>query len=1126
VRKLIVIGLWAVVAFGQSAIRNPHSAILAAMKAELARARTSLAKQDPAPYFFGYTVTDVDAAQISASNGALESVNRNRARWLDVSVRVGSYDLDNTHQVPGESGLPPFLLPRRGPYDDGDAVLRRALWRATDRAYKDAARQYLRVMTAKDVRVAAEDTSHDFARTGTQEGEEPPATLGADLERRMARWKDSLRTWSEAFRREAHILNSHVTLTARAETNYEVTSDGVTVATSTVLYRLGLLAEAKADDGMDLNRFESFEWRSDGREPESAQVLEKIARMSADLKALRQAPVLEPYSGPAILSGRAAAVFFHEALGHRLEGQRQRERNEGQTFSRKVGERILPSFLSVHDDPTLGDFKSVPLMGHYSYDDEGIAAERVTAVEGGVLRNFLLSRTPVRGFTRSNGHGRGEPGQTPVARQGSLIVSSSRTVPREELRRQLILQVRRLGKPYGLLFGDVEGGYTQTHRFQAQVFQVFPLMVWRIFPDGRPDELVRGAELVGTPLVTLGKIEAAGDDPQVFNGYCGAESGYIPVSAVAPSLLISEMEVQKKARSGDRPPILPPPNPQSAIRNPQSDPVMDAMSDELARTSKELRLGDLERPYYVELRLADLHRVEIGATLGAVTESSDSIYRPATVGVRIGDPSLDNSNFVPSAEPGAGNGAAEMFTVAADSLYAPLRQDLWLGTDQAYKRALSALAAKRALLKTSDREDALPDFAAAAPQQEMTPRREPPGAAGCEEMAKRLSGRFAGRPGLLDSTVRFSFTAANEYFANTAGTRLRRPEAAWTWRASATATADGIRLRAGFSDSGTQLGANPCSPETERALEPRVDSAVRDLLAATAAPRGEEYIGPVLVEAPAAAEIFAALLPPAVTGRRSPLSDNPMTGEMAERETPAINSRILPPSFEVADAPGYSLDDEGVAAQTVKVIEKGVLRRTLASRTPARGGLESNGHGRATPGGPAAAAPSRLTVEPSTTLSPAELKDRLRALCRERGQPYGLLLRRFQAVASAEELSPDDLADPGSEGLLGAMMRGGSPLQPLAVWKVYTADGREELVRGLRLADLRLAALKTIAAAGSDRATTASFYTPAPQFSLAFTAAADGVPFTVTAPSVLFDELELRPQRRSSERGPAYPAPK
>ena len=192
------------------------------MREELSRAQASLVKQDPAPYFFGYTVTDVDAAQLSASNGALESVNRNRARWLDVSVRVGSYDLDNTHQVPGESGVAPFILPRRGPYDDGDAVLRRALWRATDRTYKDAARQYLRVKTAKDVRVAAEDTSHDFARTGTQEGEEQPATLGAGLERHITRWKDSLRVWSEAFRREAHILNSHVTLTARAETTYKI----------------------------------------------------------------------------------------------------------------------------------------------------------------------------------------------------------------------------------------------------------------------------------------------------------------------------------------------------------------------------------------------------------------------------------------------------------------------------------------------------------------------------------------------------------------------------------------------------------------------------------------------------------------------------------------------------------------------------------------------------------------------------------------------------------------------------------------------------------------------------------------------------------------------------------------
>src|SRR5579871_5313082 len=325
------------------------------------------------------------------------------------------------------------------------------------------------------------------------------------------------------------------------------------------------------------------------------------------------------------------------------------------------------------------------LMGAYGFDDEGIRADRVDIAVKGVLHGFLMSRTPVRGFSASNGHGRAEPGQIPVGRQGNLIVTSDKSVPRERLRKMLIDEVKKRKKPYGLLFGDVEGGYTLTHRFVAQVFQVFPLMVWRVYPDGRPDELVRGAELVGTPLVTLGKIEAAGDDPQVFNGYCGAESGYIPVSAVAPSLLISEMEVQKKARSYDRPPLLGPP----VVDSPGvgDDPVVNAMRDELKRSTAELRLGELDRPYYMEYRLADIQKVEAAASAGALTEFSSQRYRPVTIGVRVGEPALDNTNFQSTSEPGAGSGSNEQYMVSMDPSYAALRQDLWIATDQTYKHS-------------------------------------------------------------------------------------------------------------------------------------------------------------------------------------------------------------------------------------------------------------------------------------------------------------------------------------------------------------------------------------------------------------------------------------------------------
>jgi len=282
-------------------------------------------------------------------------------------------------------------------------------------------------------------------------------------------------------------------------------------------------------------------------------------KMAEDLDALRKAPLAEPYSGPALLSGRAAAVFFHEVLGHRVEGQRQRGRDEGQTFAKKVNEKVLPEFLSVTDDPTLRTLGGKELSGWYRYDDEGVPAARVEVVKDGVLKNFLMGRMPVKNFSQSNGHGRAQSGMMPVGRQGNLIVTSSKAIPDAELRTRLIEEIKKQGKPYGLYFEDIQGGFTLTTRSLPQAFQVLPVMVWRVYADGRPDELVRGVDIVGTPLTVLAQIAATGDTASVFNGICGAESGSVPVSAAAPAMLFSGMEVQKRNYGDERPPILPPP---------------------------------------------------------------------------------------------------------------------------------------------------------------------------------------------------------------------------------------------------------------------------------------------------------------------------------------------------------------------------------------------------------------------------------------------------------------------------------------------------------------------------------------------------------------------------------------
>jgi predicted Zn-dependent protease len=326
-------------------------------------------------------------------------------------------------------------------------------------------------------------------------------------------------------------------------------------------------ASAKAEDGTDLSTSETFEAVEPTGLPKDDVLLAAIDRVAKDLEALLRAPEAEPFVGPAIFSGRAAGVFFHEIFGHRIEGHRQKDETEGQTFTKSVGTKVLPDFLSVVFDPTRRKIGNVDLNGWYEYDDEGVKGQPVKAVENGVLKTFLMSRSPIQGVDHSNGHGRRQPGYEVVSRQSNLIVESSKGVPDAQLRAMLLDEIKRQNKPYGLYFKDITSGFTTTGRSGLQAFKVIPIIVYRVYADGRPDELVRGADIVGTPLASFSKILATSDKPEVFNGYCGAESGSVPVSAVAPAILVSEIEIEKKQKSNDRPPLLPIPLDVEAARS-------------------------------------------------------------------------------------------------------------------------------------------------------------------------------------------------------------------------------------------------------------------------------------------------------------------------------------------------------------------------------------------------------------------------------------------------------------------------------------------------------------------------------------------------------------------------------
>jgi len=542
------------------------------MTTELHRAFTSLGKQSAEktdadkqmpPYYLSYSVSDASGVSIRAEYGALAESTASRVRVADVQVRLGSPALDNTHGAHRATAVNTMQLPLA---DDREA-LARSLWLATNTGYGTALENYLRVKTEAEVRAKEEDTSPDFSQ------EVPETHIGkqaAPVAVDRALWERRIRALSQVFREFPDVYQNVVIMTAQSETDYFASSEGSRVVTPHEQARIVVIAATRAEDGMELYREQTFEAETVAGLPPQAELEAAMRELGKSLEELRIAPVTEPFDGPAILSGRAAAVFFHEVLGHRLEGQRQRGDEEGQTFTKDVGKPVLPSFLSVADDPTMTKFGKTWLSGSYEFDDEGEKAQRVDLIDDGVLKTFLMSRLPIASFSSSNGHGRAEVGHVPTGRQGNLIVTSTKSVPEAELRKELIEEAKKQGKPYGLYFEDISSGFAVTQRSSPQAFQVIPLVVWRVYADGRPDELVRGVSIVGTPLAAMKRIVATGDKSEVFNGECGAESGTVPVSAVAPAMLLSEMETQRQPQGTDRPPILPKPGVEAASSSGES----------------------------------------------------------------------------------------------------------------------------------------------------------------------------------------------------------------------------------------------------------------------------------------------------------------------------------------------------------------------------------------------------------------------------------------------------------------------------------------------------------------------------------------------------------------------------
>ncbi len=537
-------------AFGEPDASDP---VLDAMVTELNRSFEALQKQETPPYWMQLAITEHQYEGLTFSDGALFDAMEKTDRVADVDVRVGNWTLDNTHPLidGGYFSDEPTHFRESVPIGDDPLMIRRSIWKIVDQAYRTSVRRLIKIESNRSLKVELEDQSDDWSPTeGFKQLETVPNIQSIHTED----WKTLLRTCSAQILEHPNILSSSVRLTTELETRWITTTDDVLVREVRPHARLAVMTMGIAEDGMQLETYEYIDAYSiDNWTLETCTDLAAVA--SDALDELMTAPIVDPFVGPAILRGKAAAVFFHEILGHRIEGHRQKDEDEGQTLTDKVGQSIFPDFITVIDDPSRTEFDGIDLNGHYRVDDEGVKAQTVSIVDKGVLQGFLMGRSPVENFPVSNGHGRRQTGYGTVARQGNLIVSAEESVSYDDLKAQLIEEIKRQDKPFGLIFDDISGGFTFTGRNSPNSYVVKPVTVWRVYPDGR-EEMVRGVDMIGTPLITFSRIMAASDESQVFNGMCGAESGWVPVSAIAPDLLIQEVEIQRRSKDHDKPPIL------------------------------------------------------------------------------------------------------------------------------------------------------------------------------------------------------------------------------------------------------------------------------------------------------------------------------------------------------------------------------------------------------------------------------------------------------------------------------------------------------------------------------------------------------------------------------------------
>lgn len=929
--------------------------LVSAMREELKYNMDQL-KEKPVPaYFMSLRMNDTYQATVSSNLGC-SMTDESRSRTITPQIRVGSPELDNfkyenqtrsTNQYGGYSTGSAINVP----FTDGAIMaVRQGIWSETMKRYIASANALSAASSKMKTNADNEDKAPCFSNAPVEQYYENPLPESAYSFDRKA-WAERLDRISSVFNGCPGIEAGIASIDYTVERIYIVNTDGSAIVENRPAIRLMLQGVIRATDGMTCPLYEDWFAYSLDKLPSEEVVTAKAKELVERLTALRNAPIADPYAGPAIMSGSASGVFFHEIFGHRLEAHRMK--SGGQTFKKLVGELVLPNGFQVYDDPSLDHYAGTDLYGHYVYDDEAVKGQRVQCVEDGVLKEFLLDRTPIDGFPSSNGHGRAYQGYDPVSRQANLVIETKTPYTDEQLRDMLISEIRKLGKEYGYFFRTATSGLTYLgDGGSINSFGVDPVEVYQVYADGRPDLLVRGVTLIGTPLAMFSGIAAGGAEPAVFTGQCGAESGWVPVTAISPMIYITKVETQRSETGYELPQTLSQPEPKN-VSGTEENIIFSAMKDELDRSMSGFQLEGLPGAFQVDYRVNNSKKLNIGAALGGIYESS---YKErditGTVNVLLGDTMLTNDPTIMLASMGE----------KAD--YNMIRRILWQMGDAVFKSSINSYSQKDGSLKMKPK----PEDEAVLPDYIMLPAREHIGESvvdtwidrdAMEELARNLSAIYLEFPKQYNTNLSISVELTDIYRMNAEGLKLRMP-----FRKCSITTGTSVRTAGGAEIIETyDIPFDPTSYDANE-LAALVREFAQTMQDKSEAATGKDfYIGPILLEDDCVSESFNTIFKEVGTAKNTWTSgsyyyntssnNGGITGSMV------LGKKILDEklglhlysdmkTYKGHDVAGYyTIDFDGVTPPSdFTVIEKGMLKNMVCGRIPAPGATRPTGHGR------------------------------------------------------------------------------------------------------------------------------------------------------------------------------------